>query len=92
MIFHPFHIIQSQVGQEVAANCDPFVICYSKNDGEEKKEIGRTEIIRNNVNPTFRDKFTLRYQFEVKTRKLFFFFARLNTVSVGKSSLISSSV
>ena len=53
------------MGPDTPTNCDPFVVCYSKNDGEDKKEIGRTEVMRNNVNPTFREKFTLRYQFEV---------------------------
>jgi Ca2+-dependent lipid-binding protein len=43
---------------------DPYVIVSMKEEGQEWKEIGKTEMITNNLNPTFETSIIIDYFFE----------------------------
>jgi len=43
---------------------DPFVIVSMKEENEAWKEIGKTEMIKNNLNPIFKTGIIFNYYFE----------------------------
>jgi Ca2+-dependent lipid-binding protein len=50
--------------KDLTSKSDPCCVIYTKNASEEWNEIGRTETIQNNLNPTFQRSFELDYIFD----------------------------
>ena len=48
---------------DIIGHSDPFVIVYMK-EGDVWKQIGITEMIKDNLNPTFQTSFIVTYYFE----------------------------
>ena len=48
---------------DIVSYSDPFVIVYMK-EGTLWKEIGKTEVVKDNLNPIFKTSFLITYYFE----------------------------
>jgi hypothetical protein len=60
------------INADTFSKSDPMVIVYERNDWQDKYyEIGRTEMISDNLNPDFVKRFQLSYNFETVQRLKF---------------------
>jgi hypothetical protein len=60
------------INADTFSKSDPVVIVYERNDWQDKYyEIGRTEMISDNLNPDFVKRFQLSYNFETVQRLKF---------------------
>jgi Ca2+-dependent lipid-binding protein len=57
---------QNLPNKDTLSKSDPFAVVEFKSGKEEFKEIGRTEVAKNNLNPVFKKRFVVEYQFEVQ--------------------------
>uniref|UniRef100_A0A6N2LWT5 C2 domain-containing protein n=1 Tax=Salix viminalis TaxID=40686 RepID=A0A6N2LWT5_SALVM len=51
--------------RDITSKSDPMVVLFAKKRDGKLEEVGRTEVILNNLNPTWIQKITISYQFEV---------------------------
>ncbi|KAB5529364.1 hypothetical protein DKX38_019445 [Salix brachista] len=51
--------------RDITSKSDPMVVLFAKKRDGKLEEVGRTEVILNNLNPTWIQKITIAYQFEV---------------------------
>ncbi|KAJ6434346.1 hypothetical protein OIU84_017952 [Salix udensis] len=51
--------------RDITSKSDPMVVLFAKKRDGKLEEVGRTEVILNNLNPTWIQKITIAYQFEM---------------------------
>ncbi|KAJ6883622.1 hypothetical protein NC652_030761 [Populus alba x Populus x berolinensis] len=51
--------------RDITSKSDPIVVLFAKKRDGKLEEVGRTEVIMNNLNPTWIQKITIAYQFEM---------------------------
>lgn len=51
--------------RDITSKSDPMVVLFAKKRDGKLEEVGRTEVILNNLNPTWIQKITISYQFEM---------------------------
>lgn len=60
-----FFAAKNLVDKDLFSKSDPFAVLFRKNDDGQWVEVGRTEVIQDNLNPTWDARFVLEYHFEV---------------------------
>ncbi|KAF2361525.1 C2 domain [Trinorchestia longiramus] len=58
--------------KDMMSKSDPFlVVALSEGDSSEAKEVGRTEVIKDNLNPVWMTKFIIDYHFEARQEQIY---------------------
>ncbi|KAH7543165.1 hypothetical protein FEM48_Zijuj02G0154200 [Ziziphus jujuba var. spinosa] len=53
------------IDRDITSKSDPMAVVFVKKGDGKLEEVGRTEVILNNLNPQWIDKITIAYQFEI---------------------------